>query len=95
MLTGRPRIRVHVNVGNLLETAGAALGCYAIAALAGAAAGMLAGGVLLVVAAELIYDARIATVALPHRPRPLTAARRAVRPVMLRISAAIARHRRL
>lgn len=65
------RSRVVLDLGNLLELAGVVLACFAVAQLAGAAWALLAGGVALIVGAELVYDGHLLRIPLPHRPRPL------------------------
>ncbi len=70
------RTHVVVNVGNLLELLGATATVYGVARLAGFAYGLMLLGVLLVAAAELIYDTHVWRLPVPHRPHPFTAARR-------------------
>lgn len=60
------RARVVLNVGNVLELAGAALLCWAVYLVAGLAGFLAASGVVLVLLAELVYDAATARVPLPH-----------------------------
>lgn len=69
------RYHLHLGVGNLLEIAGAGSAVYGLARLAGLAYGLILLGGLLVIAAELIYDANTLRVPLPHRPRPIMRAR--------------------
>lgn len=64
------RSRLAVNVGNLLELLGAACGVYGIYRLVGFAWALIAAAVLLVVAAEFIYDGRLVALPLPRRPHP-------------------------
>lgn len=64
----RQRTRVAVNVGNLLELFGAACGVYGVAQLAGFKWALILAGVLLVLAAELIYDGHVWRVPLPRKP---------------------------
>lgn len=71
------RTRLVVNVGNLLELAGAGATCYGVYRLAGLGFALVLAGVLAVVAAELVYDAHVWRMPLPHRPRPLARAVRA------------------
>jgi hypothetical protein len=66
----RQRTKLVLNVGNLLELAGAACGVYGVDRLAGFAWALVLAGVLLVIAAELIYDGHIWRVSLPLRPQP-------------------------
>jgi hypothetical protein len=66
----RQRSRLAVNAGNLLELLGAVCGVYGIDRLAGLSWALIAGGVLLVAAAELIYDEHVWRVPLPLRPQP-------------------------
>jgi hypothetical protein len=68
MTMKQQRRHLLLNAGNLLELAGAALAVYAVVLLAGVAWGLLLAGVLLVVAAELIFDERVWRLPLPHRP---------------------------
>lgn len=63
------RRRVNVNVGNLLELAGAGVGCYAVDRLAGLAWALVAAGVVLVVGAEFVYDSHVVRVPLLRCPR--------------------------
>jgi hypothetical protein len=69
------RYRLNVNIGNLLELLGAAAAVYGLARLAGLAYGLILLGILLVVAAEFIYDSTVLRIPLPHRPHPITAVR--------------------
>lgn len=64
-----PRTRLAINAGNLLELLGAASAVYGLARVAGLGYGLMLLGVLLVVGAELVYDAKVWRVPLPHRPR--------------------------
>lgn len=66
----RQRSWLAVNAGNLLELLGAACGVYGIDRLAGLSWALIAGAVLLVAAAELIYDEHVWRVPLPLRPQP-------------------------
>ena len=63
------RTRVVINVGNLLELAGAGVAVYGVDRLAGLAWALVLAGMLAVIAAELIYDAHVWRIPLPHRPR--------------------------
>ncbi len=73
------RTHVVVNVGNVLELAGAGVGCYGVAVLAGVGWALVAAGVVLVVGAELVYDSHGLRVPLPRRPRPVLSATRCAR----------------
>jgi hypothetical protein len=64
------RTRLVLNVGNLLELVGAGCGVYGVGRLAGFAWALVLAGVLLVVAAELIYDGHLWRIPLPHKPEP-------------------------
>ena len=64
------RTRLVVNVGNLIELVGASAVVDAVDRLAGLPWALLLAGVLLVIAAELIYDTHTWQIPLPHRPRP-------------------------
>lgn len=64
------RVRLVVNVGNLLELAGASAAVYGLYRLAGLGFALLLAGVLAVAAAELVYDAHVWRLPLPRRPRP-------------------------
>jgi hypothetical protein len=64
------RVTLVINVGNLLECLGAGALVYGLWRLAGLAAAMVLLGVLLVVAAELVYDEHVWRIPLPRRPRP-------------------------
>lgn len=64
------RTRVVVNVGNLLELIGAGAAVYGVDRLVGLSWALILAGVLLVIAAELIYDMHTWRIPLPHRPRP-------------------------
>ena len=66
----RQRTRLVLNVGNLLELAGAVCGVWGVDRLAGFAWALVLAGVLLVLAAELIYDGHLWRVPLPLRPEP-------------------------
>ena len=65
------RPMLHLSFGNLLEIAGAGLGCYSIDLLVGVKWALVAGAVCLLVAAELIYDVSVVHVPLPRRARPI------------------------
>lgn len=73
------RARVHLNIGNLLELAAAGIGCWAVWRLAGLSWTLVAVAVLVLVAAELVYDASSITIPLPRRPRPALRACQAAR----------------
>lgn len=64
------RSRLVINIGNLLELVGAAAGVYGVYRLVGLAWALIAAAVLLIVAAEFIYDGRLVGIPLPHRPHP-------------------------
>lgn len=64
------RSRLTINVGNLLEVIGAVTGVYGVYRLVGLAWALIAAAVLLVVAAELIYDGRLCSIPLPRHPHP-------------------------
>lgn len=64
------RTRLVVNVGNLLEVLGAGVVVVGVDRLAGLAWALVLLGVLLVVAAELVFDASVWRLPLPRRPRP-------------------------
>lgn len=64
------RSRLAINVGNLFELLGAACGVYGVYRLVGLAWALIAAAVLLILAAELIYDAHVWTLSLPRRPHP-------------------------
>jgi hypothetical protein len=66
----RQRTQGAINVGNLLELVGAVCAVYAVISLAGVAWGILLAGILIVVAAELIYDEHVWRFSLPLRPQP-------------------------
>lgn len=66
----RQRTKLAVNAGNLLELIGAACAVFAVAHLAGVEWGILLAGILVVVAAELIYDEHVWRFPLPLRPQP-------------------------
>lgn len=66
----RQRTKLVLNVGNLLELAGAACGVWGVNRLAGFAWALVLAGVLLILAAELIYDGHLWRVPLPLRPEP-------------------------
>lgn len=66
----RQRTRLVINAGNLLELVGAGCAVYGVARLAGLGFALVLAGVLLVVAAELIYDSHVWRVPLPLRPQP-------------------------
>lgn len=69
------RTRVHIGIGDVLETAGAGIACWGVARLVGLWAALILAGVLLVIAGELIYSGRTITIGLPHRPQPRQRAR--------------------
>jgi len=71
-----PRTRLRISVGNVLELAGAGVGCYAIDQLAGLRWALVAAAVLLIVGAELIYDALSLSLPLPRVPHPVAKVRR-------------------
>lgn len=77
MRAAQQRAHVVVNVGNVLELAGAAVGCYGVAVLAGVGWALVAAGLLLVAAAELVYDSHGLRIPVPRRPRPVSAVRSA------------------
>lgn len=64
------RTRLVVSVGNLLEVVGAAAAVYGVDRIWGLGFALILAGVLAVAAAELIYDAHVWRVPLPHRPQP-------------------------
>jgi hypothetical protein len=66
----RQRSRLAINVGNLLELLGAGCGVYGIDRLAGLSWALIATAILLIVAAELIYDAHVWRLPLPLVPQP-------------------------
>lgn len=70
-MLARQRRHLRFGVGNILEMAGAGLACYAVSSLWGTPIALLVAGVVVVVAAELIYDAATLSVPLPLRPRPV------------------------
>lgn len=70
------RAVLHVSFGNLLELAGAGLACYAIYRLVGLSWSLVGGAVMLLVAAELVYDVSVLHFPLPRRPRPVERVRR-------------------
>lgn len=61
------RIRIHIGVGDLLETAGAGLACFAVAHLAGLFWALLLAALFLIIAGNLIYGHTRLVVALPSR----------------------------
>ena len=65
------RRTAEINIGNLLELAGAGLGCYGVDQIVGLRWALVAGAVLLIIAAELVYDAHRLKIRLPRRPRPV------------------------
>lgn len=65
-----PRTRLVVNVGNLLELLGCAAIAYGVSRIAGLGVALIVSGILGVAAAELVYDAHVWRVPLPHTPRP-------------------------
>lgn len=69
------RYHLRISVGNLLEILGAAASVYGVARLVGLAYGLILLGILLVVAAELIYDDTSLRLPLPRRPHPIRAVR--------------------
>lgn len=69
----RQRTKIVLSVGNTLELAGAGIGCYAVADLVGVGWALLLAGILIVVAAEFIYDGTALRFELPQ---PIVAARR-------------------
>lgn len=84
------RTRLAVKVDNVIEIVGAAAGTYGVDRLVGFAWALICAGVLLVVAAEFIYEGRVAFVPLPRRPRPrvrLAEARQRARIRRLRLAA--------
>lgn len=81
------RARLVVHVDNLLELVGAAAGVYGLYRLEGLAWALILAAVLLVVAAEFIYDGHAQAIPLPHRPRPVTTAKR----LCLRARASVSR----
>ena len=64
------RYVVKINAGNVLELVGVACVAYGIDRLAGMAWAVVFVGVMLVVAAELIYGEHAWNIPLPHRPQP-------------------------
>lgn len=64
------RTCVVINVGNLLEVIGAGCAIYGVAILLGAGFALILAGILAVIAAELIFDAHVWRIPLPHRPQP-------------------------
>lgn len=64
------RVRLAVNVGNLLELIGAAAAVYGVYRLVGLGFALVLAGVLAIVAAELVYDDHVWRLPLPRRPRP-------------------------
>ena len=92
----RQRSRLAINAGNLLELLGAGCGVYGIYRLAGLSWALIAAAILLIVAAELIYDAHVWRVPLPLRPEPqrrVTEARQRIQIWRQRFRAALARRR--
>lgn len=77
------RIRIHIGVGDVLETTGAVIACVAVGHLAGLWWALLLAAVLLVVAGNLIYGQRFVTVGLPNRDDLAKARFRAVRPARM------------
>lgn len=71
----RQRTRLAINAGNLLELVGAGAVVYGVDRLVGLSWALVLAGILLVVAAELIYDSHVWRVPLPRRPRPRVKAR--------------------
>lgn len=59
----------HLHVGNLLQLAGAALGCYGMARYSIAAA-LIVGGIVVVLLANLEYDGSVLHIPVPARRRP-------------------------
>ena len=64
-----PRTRLIIVVGNTLEILGAVSACVGTYLLAGLPWMLVLLAVLLIIAAELIYDASILRVPLPRRPQ--------------------------
>lgn len=65
------RGRLLIDSGNLMEMAGAGLGCYAISVLVSPIWALVAGAVCMIIAAELIYSGHVWRIPLPRRPRGL------------------------
>lgn len=61
------RIRIHIGVGDVLETAGAVIACVAVGHLAGLWWALLLAAVILVVAGNLIYAQHRLTIPLLAR----------------------------
>lgn len=65
----RQRTRLLINAGNVLEILGAASIVFGSSRLFGVGVAAIVAGVLVVLAAELIYDGHVWRVPLPHRPQ--------------------------
>lgn len=89
----RPRTRLAVNLGNLLELAGVGIGVYAVSQLAGVAWALIVAAVTLVAGAELVYDGHVARLPLPHRPHPVARYRHVRSLAARRLAVARARRR--
>lgn len=63
------RTRVVINVGNLLELAGAGCAVYGLDRILGLGWALILAGILLVAAAELIYDQHAWRIPLPRLPQ--------------------------
>jgi cell division protein FtsW (lipid II flippase) len=61
---------MHISVGNLGEALGAGCAVAGVWLVAGLGWALILSGVVLVVLAELVYDAHVWHVALPYRPEP-------------------------
>lgn len=61
------RTRIHIGVGDTLETVGAVVGCLAVAHLAGLWWGLLLAAAFLIVAANLVYAQHRISLGLPNR----------------------------
>lgn len=84
------RRKLHVNVGNLLELAGAILAVCGVYLVAGLGFALILAAVLCIAAAEFVYDVHTWHLPLPRKPAPrrrLTELRQATRMRWLRTRA--------
>jgi hypothetical protein len=70
------RKRLRVYVGGWIEVFGAAMTVTAVYLLTSLPWALVAGGVFLLIAAELVYDGTILRLPLPRRPHPIQRIRR-------------------
>lgn len=88
------RARLKVNVGNLLELVGAGAAVRGVDLIVGVGYALIVAAVLMIVAAELIYDGHVWSIPLPHRPRPWQRLSRLVQDLRFRLFRARRRYAR-